>query len=233
MRKKDKKMKNNIKVARIVGVLFIIATVAYSLGLVLLDPILGSSTLLTDIVANQNIVIIGVLLVLINAVTVAAIAIAIYPILKIRRENLAIGYVGARLCEGILFCISTITTLTLFTLSQKLVDTGIVDDSYYQILGTVLLTAGNWASLLGLGLAFSLSAMILNIVLFQTKLVPQWLSAWGFAGAVLVFANFTLEIFGISPVEALFLPIAVQEMVFAVWLIVKGFDSSAIASESE
>ena len=226
-------MENNLNTARIVGVLFIIATVAYSFGLVFLDPILGSSTFLSDIVTNQNLLIVGVFLVLVNAVTVAAISIAIYPILKNRRESLAIGYISARLGEGILFCINAVIILTLVSLSQKLAGIGNVDDSYYQILGTVLLSAGNWASLLGLGLAFSLSAMILNFVLFQTKLVPRWLSVWGFAGAILVFANFIIESFGINPIEALFLPIAVQEMVFAVWLIIKGFNSSAITTKAE
>jgi len=96
----------------------------------------------------------------------------------------------------------------------------------------VLLSAGNWAYLLGLGLAFAISALILNFVLYQSKLIPRWLSGWGLVGAALVFANYLLESFGINPVEILFLPIAVQEMVFAVWLIVKGFNLSAITSES-
>ena len=86
--------------------------------------------------------------------------------------------------------------------------------------------------MLGLGLAFAISALILNYLLYQSKLIPRWLSGWGFVGAALVLANFLLEFFSIDPVEILFLPIAVQEMVFAVWLIVKGFNSSAITSES-
>lgn len=225
-------MNNNIKTARIVGVLFIAATIAYSLSVVLLDPILGTSDYLTKISANENILIISAFLVLIDAVAVAGIAIVIYPVLKKHNETLALGYVGARIAEGVLFSVNVITALTLLTLSQEFAKSGALDTSYYQILGTVLLAAGNWAYLLGLGLAFALSALILNFVLYQSKLVPRWLSVWGFVGAALVFVNYLLESFGTNPVEILFLPIAVQEMVFAIWLIVKGFNLSIISSES-
>ena len=223
-------MNNNIKTARIVGALFIIATVAYSLGVVLLDPFLGGSDYLTNISANEKTLIIGTFLVLIDAVAVAGIAIMIYPVLKKHNEALALGYVGARIGESVLFGVNVIITLTLLTLSQEFVNAGSLDTSYYQTLGAVLLAAGNWAYLLGLGLAFAISALILNFVLYQSKLVPRWLSAWGFIGAALVFANYLLESFGINPVEILFIPIAVQEMVFAVWLIVKGFNSPATTS---
>ena len=221
-------MNNNIKTARIVGALFIVATVAYSLGVVLLDPFLGGSDYLTNISANKNTLIIGTFLVLIDAVAVAGIAIVLYPVLKKHNETLALGYVGARIGESVLFSVNVITTLTLLTLSQEFVQAGSLDTSYYQTLGTVLLAAGNWAYLLGLGLAFAISAMILNFVLYQSKLIPRWLSCWGFVGAALVFANYLLESFGINPVEILFLPIAVQEMVFAVWLIVKGFNKESM-----
>ena len=221
-------MNNNIKTARIVGALFIVATVAYSLGVVLLDPFLGGSDYLTNISTNENTLIIGTFLVLIDAVAVAGIAIVLYPVLKKHNETLALGYVGARIGESVLFSVNVIITLTLLTLSQEFVNAGSLDTSYYQTLGAVLLAAGNWAYLLGLGLAFAISALILNFVLYQSKLVPRWLSAWGFIGAALVFANYLLESFGTNPVEILFIPIAVQEMVFAVWLIVKGFNKESM-----
>ena len=225
-------MDNNIKTARIVGALFIIATVAYSLSVVLLDPILGASDYLTNVSENENILIIGAFLVLIDCVAVAGIAIVIYPVLKKHNEALALGYVGARIGESLLFSVNVITTLTLLTLSQEFAKAGALDTSYYQTLGTLLLAAGNWAYLLGLGLAFAISALILNFALYQSKLIPRWLSGWGFIGAALVFANYLVESFGINPVEILFLPIAAQEMVFAIWLIVKGFNLSTISSES-
>ena len=224
-------MNTNMKTARIVGALFIIATVAYSLSVILLDPILGGSDYLSRISANDNLLIVGALLVLIDAVAVAGIAIVIYPVLRQYNEALALGYVGARIGESVLFSVNVITILTLLTLSQEFVKAGTPDASYFQTLGTVLLAAGNWAYWLGLGLAFALSALILNFILYKSKLIPRWLSAWGLVGAALVFVNYLFESFSIDPIEILFLPIAVQEMVFAVWLIVKGFNSSAITSE--
>ncbi|MDH5186036.1 MAG: DUF4386 domain-containing protein [candidate division WOR-3 bacterium] len=220
------------KTAIIVGILFITATVAYSLSVIFLGPILGSSDYLTKASENENQVIIGAFLVLIDSVAVAGIGIVIYPILKKHNETSALGYAGARIVEGVLFIVNAITTLTLLTLSREFVKAGAPDASYYQNVGTVLLAAGDWAYLLGLGLAFALSALILNFVLYQSKLIPRWLSGWGLVGAALVFANYLLQSFGTNPVEILFYPIAVQEMVFAVWLIVKGFNSSAIASGS-
>ena len=219
------------KTARIVGVLFITATVAYSLGIILLDPILGGSDYLTKVSENETQVIIGAFLVLIDAVAVAGIGIVIYPILKKNNETSALGYAGARIAEGVLFSVNVITILTLLTLSKEFVMAGAPDASYYQTFGTLLLAAGDRAFLLGFGVAFTLSALILNFVLYQSKLVPRWLSGWGFVGAALLWVYYLLQSFNTN-LDILFYPIAVQEMVFAVWLIVKGFNPCAIASES-
>lgn len=213
-----------------IGILFITATVAYSLGVVFLDPILGDSDFLTKVSENENLVTIGTLLVLVDSVAVAGIGIALYPILKKHNEIFALGYAGARIIESVLFMVNVIAILSLLSLSQEFVKAGAADALQYQTLGTALLAVSVWAYLLGLGLAFSLSALILNFLLYQTNLIPRWLSGWGFIGAALVFANFLLQYFGIDPVEILFIPIAVQEMVFALWLIVKGFNSGEIIS---
>jgi hypothetical protein len=223
-------MNTHRKTAIIVGVLFIIATVVYSIGIYLIESLIDDPDYLINVSENENQVIIGALLVLIDAVAVAGIAIVIYPILKKHNEALALGYAGARIVEGVLFSVNVITLLTLLTLSQEFVQAGAPDASYYQTLGTLLLAAGDWAFLLGFGLAFTLSALILNYSLYQSKLIPRWLSGWGLVGAALVFAYYLLQFFSSNQVEILFLPIAVQEMVFAVWLIAKGFNSSAIAT---
>jgi MFS family permease len=231
-------MESYRKTGIIVGLLFIIATAAPILSGVFLGSItdvvggISDSDYLNNAYANENQVIIGVIFFSIMAVAVASIAIALYPILKKHNETLALGYVGARIGEGIFFAVNVVTILTLLTLSKEFVLAGSPDASYYQTLGTLLLSAGDWAYLLGFGLFFTISALILNFILYQSKLIPRWLSVWGFVGGALIFVYYLILPLSISLVEILFLPIAVQEMVFAVWIIVKGFNPQEIKYKS-
>ena len=225
------------KTAITVGVLFIVATVAGVLSaLVLLQPILTAPDYLVEFSENENKVILGVILDLIGAGAFVGIAVVIFPIFKKFNETLAVGYVVARSFEAVPFVIGNIILLSLLTLSQGYVVAGAPDASYFLPLGALLLTVRDWADLFGPVIFFSLTALILNYILYQSKLVPRFISVWGLIGATLLLAAGLLDMFGISTPATisifLILPIALQEMVFAVWLIIKGFSSSAISSLS-
>jgi hypothetical protein len=170
---------------------------------------------------------------LIWALAVIGIPVVLFPILKKHDEALALGFFSLRFIEGMCTVIHSILLLSLLTLSQEFVKAGFPDASYYLTVGTLLLAARDWAFLIGSGLVWSLSALFLNYVLYRSKLVPRWLSGWGLVGALLSFAVYLLQLLSIQTSDFLFAPIAVQEMVFAVWLIVKGFDSSAIAESAQ
>jgi hypothetical protein len=219
------------------GVLFIIATVVGILGnVIFLTPILDAPDYLIKISANENQVIIGGLLMLIAAFASASIAICLYPILKKHHEALALGSVGFRVMEGMLYIVGVVCTLSLLTLNQEYVTAGASNASLYQISGTLLLAVKTWAGMLSV-IAFTTGAMMYYYIFYQSKLVPRWLSGWGFLAAALSLASALLAISGLliplSPVFIVFnLLILVQEMVLAVWLIVKGFNPSVIASKS-
>jgi hypothetical protein len=231
-------MNTNRKNARWAGVFYIIATVA-PISTIFFIGFLGGGIqgepipdYLVNVSANENQVVIGMLIELIWALAVVGIIVTLFPILKKHNEALALGFSALRFIEAISTIIHSLILLTLLTLSQEFVKAGAPDASYFQTTGDLLLAAREWAFLIGSGLVWSLSALILNYLLYQSKLVPRWLSVWGLFGAILSFVAYLPEFFGIDSIEILFLPIAVQEMVFAVWLIVKGFNSSAIASGS-
>ncbi len=224
------------KNARIAGVLFITATVAGILSAVFSSSILDAPDYLIKVSANESQVIIGALFVLIMAFACAGIAIWLYPILKKQNEALALGSVGFRLIEGVFHLAVVVSMLSLLTLSQEYVKAGAPDASYFQSFGTLLHAAGDWAGTLG-STAFILGALMYYYVFYQSKLIPRWLSVWGLIGVPLWIAAALLLMFGFvdhfsTTVILLDLPIAINEMVLAVWLIVKGFNTSAIASLS-
>jgi hypothetical protein len=228
-------MNTNKTTARIVGVLFIIATVTAILGLALLGSTLDPPDYLVNVSENENQVIIAVIFELILAVSVIGIGFLMFPILKEHIEGLALAYFGIRLTEAIFIMVASISLLSLLTLSQEYVG-GALDASYYEPSGTLLLALRDWAFVFGTMIFLGLGGLPLYYLLYRSKLIPRWLSAWGLIGATLILITGFLGLFGLSPESStttlLAAPIAVQEMVFAVWLIVKGFNSSAIASES-
>jgi hypothetical protein len=228
-------MNSNRKTAIIVGVLFIAATVTSSLYYVILDPILNAPDYLVKVSENANRIILGVLLYLIDNAAVVAIPIVLFPILKKHNEALALGYVGTRIIESVTVIVGHISLLALLTLSQEYVQAATTNASYFQALGALLLSVIDWSHLLSVEIVFALSPLLLNYLLFKSKLVPRFISVLGLIGAILLLAEGLLGMFGLGPeseISIFSLIILVQEMVFAVWLIAKGFNPSGIISGS-
>jgi hypothetical protein len=219
--------------ARIVGVLFIIGTVSGILSFVGMGP-QGTPDYLVNVAENGNSVRIGALLVLVMGLALAPVPVLLYPILRKYNESLALGYVVFRAIEVVTYIGVILSWLLLLTLSQQYVQTGAPDASYYETLGTLVKALGEWIDPI-LVIVFSISALILNYVFYRSELIPRWLSAWGLFGATLHLAEGVLAVFGYTDIAVLgipvYLPIGLQEMVYAVWLIAKGFNPSAIASD--
>jgi len=227
------KMDSYRKTAIIVGVLFITATVTAMLTIVFLGSTLETPLNFTNVSSNEFQVIMSVMFWLILAVSVTGIGVMMYPILKKYHEGLALGYVGFRLIESICIIIASVTLLSLLTLSQEYT-AGTLDVTNYQPIGSLLLALQVWSFEIGTLIFLGLGGLFLYYPLYELKLVPRVLSIWGLIGAAFVLLYGVLGLFGLTAdsliLNLLALPIAVQEMVFAVWLIVKGFNSSAIAS---
>jgi hypothetical protein len=174
----------------------------------------------------------GALLELVLVISVVGIAVIIFPVLKKRNEGLALGYVGARTLEGVLLLAASVSTLFVLTLSQ---DYGQSEADSVQPLGDLLLAVRGWTYLLGSLAMLGVGAAILYSLLYQAKLVPSWLSVWGLLGGGLVLVRALLEMYGLElsgvAQGLLAAPIAINEMVLAVWLIVKGFSLPAEARQ--
>jgi hypothetical protein len=81
--------------------------------------------------------------------------------------------------------------------------------------------------------AFCLGALMYYGLFFQSRLVPRWLSGFGTIAVILLMGACVLALFSgnvITSYIPLAAPIALQEMILAVWLILKGFDPAALTA---
>ncbi len=225
-------MNSNRKSAIIVGVFFLFAF-AGAITIALTKPILDDPDYLTKISANENKIILGAFFQFVMAVACAGIGISLYQVLKKYNAGLAMGVFAFRIIESVLQIVDFIILLLFLTLSNEFVKAGAPVSSYFQTAGA-LLQGGNFLSnQLAAILAWNFAALMYYYLFYQTKLIPRWLSVWGLVGIILIFIVNMLLLFRIvepmAPIQvALSAPIALQEMVLAIWLIVKGFNSSAI-----
>ena len=218
------------RLARIVGSLFVMATVAALAAAAFLGTILGEADYLARVAANDTRVAMVALLELVVAGCVVAIPVFMYPILRRHGEGIARGYLVLRMIEGIALVAMAISLLTLITLGQESVSALATDDPGYLAAGTLLHATGDWSGIIGTQLALGLGALLLNYSLFVSRIVPRFVSVWGLIGAPLMAASAIAAIFGLDPNSALSIalvaPLALNEMALAGWLIIRGFGSS-------
>ena len=229
-------MKTYRKTAIIVGILFIIGTLTGVLSMMVTAPIKAAPTYPLNVSASEPQWILGTLLILVMGFSLAMVPVFLYPILKKHNQALALGSVVFRgVLEAVCYMGTVISYFLLLNLSQVYGKSPVAEPSL-QALGSSLTATGVWFTLL-LGLVFSVGAAMIYLQCFQTRLVPRWLSGWGFIGAILYFIAHLEGMFGAQQVLSfgtglgfLMAPLAIQEMVFAVWLIVKGFNPAAFAA---
>ena len=224
-------MKADRKTARIVGALYVTGTVAGILSLVATGPVRNAQAYLTNVPTSETRLVVGALCVLTMGLALAMVPVTMFPILRRHNEALALGYVVFRGgLEAATYLAIATGWLLLAPLSQVYVQAGVLDASGFQALGTLILEASELSSVLTI--VFCLGALIFYYLLYRTKLVPRWLSGWGLIAIAAYLATGLLLMFGtitaLSPADTIpRLPLALQEMVLAVWLIVRGFNPSA------
>ena len=220
------------------GVMLIGCTASAILYIVPLGGPLSAPVDLAKLAANENGVVLAALIEFVWAATGAGIAVALFPVLRRHNRALALGSVVARAGEAVLVLVGTLGLLVLFSLSEDAVAAGSAGLPSADTLANLLVAGREWLHGLVGPLAFALGAFLYYWVLFKSRLIPRWLSGWGIIAIALnvfstIYGAFAQD-FGLSSVStAINIPILLQEMVLAVWLIAKGFDRTALASGSE
>jgi hypothetical protein len=219
------------KTAALVGALFIIATVTAISALLFMGTSLEEPDYLVGLPEIENTVVTAVMLELVLAGSLIGIGVLMFPVFKRHGEGLALGYSAIRLTEAIFIIVASICMLAMLTMGGEYAS-GDLDVNGMEAVGALLMGLREWAFVIGTLLFLGLGALTLNYLLYRSALIPRWLAVWGLIGGVgvlvySVFALFGHDISSFSAVSLLAAPIAVEEMVFASYLIIKGFDAPA------
>ncbi|MDQ1002622.1 hypothetical protein QFZ28_003022 [Neobacillus niacini] len=228
-------MNSNRKAAKIVGVLFILAAVTAVIGLNLYDPILNGPNYLIKGSEHSNQVILGAVMELILVVSAIGTATTMFPLLRQYNETIALWHVCFRFLEAIIITVGVISVLSLLTLSQEFVAAGAPDSSSFHSSGIILKAIHDWTFMLGPLFMLGINTVMYSYIFYKTKLVPRFISILGMTGATCVFICSLFVMFGVFPQisfwgAVLAVPVAANEMILAVWLLVKGFNENAITT---
>lgn len=222
-------MKSNQIHAKITGILFLLGTTAPIIGGMLAAPIMEGKNYLQNMASNQTTLSIVILLQFIMGVACAGISIAMYPVLKKYRAGMAMGAIGYRLMEGVLGVFIAIGTSAVLIISKQFVSAEASSALQLQNLANLVISIRDWTANGPLLICWIIGAAMYYSIFYQFKLIPRWLSLWGLIGITLTFFCSILLMFtpNLGTLQTICsLPILVQELVLAVWLIVKGFTLS-------
>ncbi len=191
------------RTARIVGVLFLAGYLTYGVGNLIATGIVDSDNRSSSTASFVT----GIALMLLNSAIVIGIGVLMFPILRVHNQAIAVGYLGARIFEGVVLALGVVSLIVLT--SSDAID---ANAAFYNVA-----EAG-----LGIGSLFFCA------LLYRTALVPRWLAAWGFIGYACFAAGNLLELSGVTGAALVAaIPGGLFELTFAIWLIARGFAPTA------
>lgn len=215
------------------GIFFIIATAFLFIGEAFYGPALSDPEVLSSAAAAENDIALGVLIEFACVLAIPLIAVALYPVLRRVSATLAIGYVAFRLFEAAVFFQMEVDKLQVLAISREFAASPTANTDQLDILIRSLTGGEAWSGTSGslYNIVFVTGMLMLNWMLWKSRLVPRWIAGWGMVSAVTlgglaIFVLFLEVSNGLA--IALIAPLAVQEMVLALWFIFKGFDRAAL-----
>ena len=198
------------RTARIVGVLFLAGFLAYGVGSLIATGMVRSA----DRSGSTALFVTGAALMLLNSAFVIGIGVLMFPILRPHNKAIAAGYLGTRIFEGVVLAIGVVSLIVATGSGSPAIHANSVSYNVAE--------AG-----LGIGSLFFCA------LLFRTGLVPRFLAVWGFIGYACFAGGNLLELFGVAGAGLVgVIPGGLFELTFGIWLIARGFASTATAVRS-
>jgi hypothetical protein len=218
------------KRARWFGVLYLITFVTSIPALLLYQPVLDDPVGYIAGAGHDKRILFGAFLELLLIISNIGTAVVIVPIMKRFNEELAIGYVTARIFECTFILAGILAVLGIITLRNQAA--GAAEGTVAYTLAAIK----DWTFLLGPGWVVGWgNGLILGYLMYRTGLVPRRAAWLGFVGGTLIIVSGTLimlggnhpsgTLHGLQGVATI--PEAAWELFLGVYCTLKGFRPSS------
>lgn len=228
-------MSSSRRIAFVTGVLFLITFITAIPALYLFDPVLNEADYIIGAGADNR-VRLGAFLELLLIIANIGTALVLFPLLKRQNETVALGFVAARIMECVFIAAGILSVLSIVTLRQDFAGAGGAESASLLVTGEALVAIKDWTFWLGPGFVVGIgNGLLLGYLMYRSGLVPRPLAMLGLIGGPLICASGIAVVFDVFEAGSVWQGIAtipefIWELSLGVYLIVKGFKPSPIAS---
>jgi len=168
--------------------------------------ILAAYSMLTYTLTNN--IILGVITDIISGLAVIGIPLLMFPIFNTNKnKTINFGYLISRFIEGALMIIGG-----LFILIPSLEPNR---ENIYNNIQIYFFISG---------------ALFFYILFYRTQVIPRFIVIWGILATIILFIITIIKLFGVNStiLDVLLIPMILNELFLAFWLIIKGFNLKTI-----
>jgi uncharacterized protein DUF4386 len=225
---------NPQKIARVTGVLFLITFITAIPAFFFYVPVLDDPRYIVGGGADTS-VSLGAFLELLLIIANIGTAVVLWPVLKRVNEILALGYVTARIVECAFIAVGILSLLSVVALRQEAAAGA--DAASLVAVGESLVALHEWTRLLGPGFVVGVgNGLMLGYLMYSSRLVPRGMAMLGLIGGPLIIASGVGVLLGVIEAGSVWqgivtIPEFFWELSLGIWLTVRGFNPSVIASE--
>ena len=178
------------KRARVFGVLFLITFATSIPALALYQPVLDDPVGYIAGAGHDTQILFAALLELLLIIANIGTAVVIFPIVRRQNEELALGYVTARVIECTFILAGILCVLGIITLRNQVA--GAAEGTVAYTLAAIK----DWTFLLGPGWVVGWgNGLILGYLMYRSELVPQRMTWLGLIGGPLIIVSGTAVMF--------------------------------------
>jgi hypothetical protein len=222
------------RTALVAGIFYLVTFVASIPAVFLLAPVLDDPNYIVSAGADAQVTA-GAVLDLVNALACIGTAVALFSVVRLEHEGLALGFVTTRMFEAAVIVIGVVSLLAVVTLRNP-VATG-AEATSLVTAGAALVAVRDWTFLIGPGIVPGLNALLLGTLMYRSRLVPRWIPILGLIGAPLLISAAVGRMFGVNGETSVWsaiglLPIFVWELSIGLWMTFKGFDPSVPVAQA-